>query len=258
VGAGSPPSEARLAALVGDRRDGLLIEVARALAEGDHPTVWLDPDALASTPCTLSPRGVRVAGVELHAVLFRARPHRAFADGFRADDLEFASAEARAVWLAALALTSVAAPNRFSAEEWYSSAEWPIWRRRFDDAGVPTAPALGGAPGDEVAWLPYSSSGRHAAPGPATRAITGATLVEAGALSSSVVCLGAVIEGPDTEPVRRAAAVMEDHGSRLVGIVADEEGRILLATAHPEVARDTARRAAAMIAEEVHAHPARR
>jgi glutamine amidotransferase PdxT len=77
-------------------------------------------------------------------------------------------------------------------------------------------------------------------------------------MSSSVVCLGAVIEGPDIAPVHRAAAVMEDHGSRLVGIVADDEGRVLLATAHPEVAGDTARRAAAMIAEEVHAHPARR
>ena len=117
---------------------------------------------------------------------------------------------------------------------------------------------IGGRGAGDLAWLPYSSSGRHAPPGPATQAITGATIVGAGAVASSIVCLGAVIEGPDTGLVRCAAAVMERHGSRLVGIVTDEEGRVLLATAHPEMAPATARRAGPMIAEEIRAHLAGR
>jgi hypothetical protein len=252
-------NEAGWVVVVDDGDDPLADAVDEALRQDGVTTLRLAGRALARTRVELTADDVRVRGRRVRAVLFRASPGGGLAAGFRVDDASFSSSEARAAWLAVLHAPSVVAVNRADAEVWFALADWPIWRRRLAAAGVPLAPLAAGAVdvGPDASWLPWGGGVAT----PKTRAVRrafGAAMVPTKSLASAVVAGGAVVDGTDGEGVRAAAAELSRWGVSLAGVVADEDGRVVSATAAPSVTAAVAPAAARRLTEVLTAHLHRR
>src|SRR5215216_2617418 len=143
--------------VVDDGTDALAADAARALRAAGTPVRPIAAGDLARAPLELTATTARLDGSEVGAVLFRAGWRSWLAEGFEEQDADFCSSETVAAWLSLLDLESVLAINRSDPELWFSSAEWPVWRRRLEQAGVPVTPLeIGEASGaDDRHWLPW-------------------------------------------------------------------------------------------------------
>lgn len=188
---------------------------------------------LALVPLELDACDAAVAGRRVGALLFRARPGGDFAGGFAERDASFSSSEARAAWLAVMALPTVAVVNRFSAEMCFSFGEWPTWWRRVREAGITTAEiAAGGAePPADARWLPWGG-GVARVPSRRARRAFGAAMVGAGDIRHSTWCYGEVIAGPDAPAVRAIGGVLASHGVNLALIATTDDGRYVTCNPH--------------------------
>jgi hypothetical protein len=248
--------------VVDDGDDPLANAVHDALRESGVATLRLMGRSLARTRVEVTADDVRVRDRRVAAVLFRASTGDGLAEGFHADDASFSSSEARAAWLAALHSPSVIAVNRIDPEVWFAFADWPIWRRRLADAGVPLAPlAVGDVDtGADGAWLPWG--GGVARPRPrAVRRVFGAAVTSATSLETAVVAASDVVDGADGadgEVARSVADVLASWGVSLAGLVIDEQGRVVSATATPTISEAVAPAAARRLTEVLTAHLHRR
>jgi hypothetical protein len=234
--------------------DQLADAVEQALAARSWPSSRRLPGELASTPLVLDEQTARLGDEPVGAVVFRARPDMHFGEDFDERDAGFASSEARAAWLALTHLPSVSAINRLDAELWFSSAEWPIWRRRLVRAGVRVVDLAVGdaAAGEGATWLPWGG-GLTQAPPRSVRRTFATALVDLQALQTTVTCCGAVLDGPDLEVTRAASAVLAADGARLAAIVTDDRERIVSCTAYPYVPPAAVQEAAESIVEALDA-----
>lgn len=221
------------------------------------PARRLEPAALASAPLTVTPDGAAWDGRPVAGVAFLARPGGPFSDGFDDGDASFADNETRALWSAVLSLPGLWTLNRGDAETWFTSSEWPVWRRRLGDAGVPLAPLhVGGEAADgDAGWLPYGGGGVGPLPPAGAGPYLAAAFAAAPEESTAVWCCGRRLDGPAGAADRRLAAAMERWGCRYFAASFDGDGRLLrLLTfpdiADPVVAADAGRR----IAEDADAH----
>ncbi|MBT8217781.1 MAG: hypothetical protein HKN74_02460 [Acidimicrobiia bacterium] len=120
-----------------------------------------------------------------------------------------------ASWLAVASWPTMRAINSYDSEAWCRGAGWSVWGDRLADGGVPVQPE----------------------PDPAA------------APSRSLVVCGAVVSGPDTGPVKAAAATLQKSGVRLASVTSLPTGRVSNVDPQPEVSDSVdARRAAARIA----------
>jgi hypothetical protein len=236
--------------VVDDGDDPLAEAVHEALRSAGAASFRLHARALARTRVEVTVDEARVRRRRVRAVLFRATPGGDLAAGFHSDDVSFSSNEARASWLALLNATSVVAVNRADPEVWFALADWPVWRRRLAAAGVPLAPL---AVGDvdiaaDACWLPWGGGITRPKARSARRAF-GAAVVPTQTLTRVLAAGGHVVDGADGEGVRAAAHALSAWGVSLAGVLVDEAGRVVSATAFPPVPRHAAPAAARHITE---------
>jgi hypothetical protein len=260
------PAPARPGAvIVGDRSDVLSRTVAEALRSRGHAVRCLAPGGLGDARVRLVGPSFWVDERPVGAILFRARPDAAFAEGFAPSDRRFADAEVGATWLAALHLDSVVAVNRYGPAAWYDGAGWPVWRRLLVEAGVAVSPfAFGAGPEDAggieaLRWHPYSGLSPRPVPGERARRALGAAVTRRVRHRSSVVACGEVVAGEPSGAVLDASAVLDADGVRLAEVVTDAGGDVLTVDARPALADPhAAARAAHRLVELYDAHLRRR
>lgn len=245
--------------VVDDGDDPLANAVHAALDLRGASVLRLRADALAATRLELRGDEAQVRGQRVRAVLFRAMPGGALAAGFHDDDESFSSSEARAAWLALLQLPSVIAINRADPETWFALSDWPIWRRRLAGARIPLAPlAVGDVDvGPDATWLPWGG-GIARVKTQAVRRVFGAAVVPSRELTHVVVADGESVEAGDGEGVRGAVEVLRRWGVLLAGIVVDDKGRVVSATAAPFIPTSVASAAARRLTEVLTADLPRR
>jgi hypothetical protein len=205
-------------------------------AQGTH-VLHVTPDALGSLQTSLENDSFDVDGRPVGGILFRSSPNAFFSTGFKTEDQRFCDAEIRAAWLAALHLESVLAVNRYDAVAWFEGLDWPVWRRRLIQAGIPAAPfAVGDVASDpSYAWYPYVSHYAHSVPGAKTRKILGSALTQAVPAQVSLLVGDEIVAGKATPAVLAASELLRDAGVRIAEIVTDADERIITVNTLPMI-----------------------
>ena len=242
----------RRALVVGDRAyDELIDPLVGGLNERGWIVHEVPPRLLATTTLAVTADEVWVDGEPLDVVVNRLIPGVRTEDGFAEDDADFADAEARSTLLHALALPGVVAVNRSDAAGWFAHAEWTVWRRRWQAAGLPVVPlAVGQRPGGFDLWLSWR--GDFLTP-PADTAVpvVVAALIAAEGLARVAWCAGQVVSGPASPAVEAAGRLFEEYGVVLAGIDVDSRGRLVAATTVPLLDAADAGTVAGLLAERL-------
>jgi hypothetical protein len=183
----------------------------------------------------------KVEGRRVGALFVRALPRADFGGGFAPDDAAFSSSEVRSALLAVMALPSVAVVNRATPETWFSFSEWPAWRRRMGQAGVPLAAlSTGGGDAPSGAWWLLWGGGIVPVPSREARKAFGAAVFAAEQLRRSLWCYGEIVAGASTPSARLAGRVLARFGINLAEIVTCDDDRFVSCTTHPAVPEQTA------------------
>ena len=243
-------AESACVLVVDDLTDSLAANVAGELRRHGVPVRHVLARTLGLLDLHVDRDEVLIDGAQLAAVFFRAGPWTQYAEGFRADDIGFASMEVSATWLAITARPTIVAVNRPDAELWTTRAEWAVWRRRLLAAGVPCVDLdVGAVDGPYSHWLPWGGGGVAQPPGSHSRRLFASALTNATSPRSAVWFAGRTF--PDLPHPPELADFFGRHGIALAGISTDDHGRIALCTAHPQVDEPTARIVAPLIAERL-------
>ena len=206
------------------------------LAAAGRQAQLLRPGALALSDVRVDAGSCELSGSPIEAAVFRAVPTASFADGFTDEDAGFSSAEARAVWLHLLSLSSVCAINRGDCDLWFVSSEWPVWRRRLGAAGVPLSRiVVGDHVVDERGYWMQWTGGVGAAPDLLAARCFAATIVLGDRPTRSLWCVGSVLDGPRDGAVMHAGNVLTSHGVALASIDVDVDGRIAAVNTIPSI-----------------------
>lgn len=216
------------AVVVHDGDDRLARAVTDVLRSKRIEVRELSSGELARAPLELTSSEARLGDRRIRAALMNVGGIGTFADGFVPSDAAFCNAETAAAWLTVLNLDSVVAVNRPDAELWFSSAEWPVWHRRLEAAGVPVvAPEVGDAeqPAGRC-WMPWC--GGFASP--PTRDVLrcfGAALVDERPAATGLWLDGRRIGGEGGSIAGAAAAILAEHGARLAQIRSAADGSVV-------------------------------
>ena len=225
-------SAAPVAIVIDQRTDQLGKLVVESLRKRKQRTYWISSENLASCRLNVKSTGATCDGQLIGAVLFHCRPGANFGSNFEESDREFSSNEARAVWLSILQIPSVLAVNRLDAEIWYSSAEWAVWRRRLQLAGVPLSDISVGdsEPTPGWSWLPWGGGKYLNAPGPSVRRTFAPALTAGDGFYNSLWCCGQIISGPGGKHIETASEIMASYGMQLGSILTNKKGQVVSCT----------------------------
>lgn len=243
--------------VVGGEGDLVADAAGDALRRRGVPARRLLPGELAAAPLTVEPEGAALDGRPVAGVAFLARPGDRFSGDFESADQGFADNEVRALWSALLCLPGLWTLNRGDAATWFSSSEWPLWRRRLGAAGVPLAPlTVGGEPADgDAGWLPYTGGGVGPLPPAGAGPYLAAAYATAPETSTAVWCCGRRLDGPSDPDGRRLARVMERWGQRFYAASFDHRRRLLRLLTFPDIPDPVvAAEAGRRMAEDADAH----
>lgn len=227
--------------IVDDGTDALAIETTRALRATGIAAKWVAAGDLARVPLRLTTRSAQIDGCHVGVVVFRAEWRSCFAQGFEEADEDFCSAETQAAWLSLLDLGSVLAINKSDPELWFSDMEWPVWRRRLEDAGVPVTPLEVGeaTAGDNCHWLLWGG-GVAGQPGPRAARCLAAALTSQRLGDASLWLQGRRIDGAKARTAEAAAAVLASHGAALAEVALAADDSVLSCTCRPVIRSDRA------------------
>ena len=236
--------------IVDEGYDRLGKRVQQLLHKRGLQTLRVAADKLSSCRIEVNAGHATCNGQSVATVLFHARPDSHFSDDFVELDRAFSSNESRAVWLALLQLPSINSVNCLDAEVWYSSAEWAVWRRRLESAGVPLAEIVVGdsEPRNHWSWLPWGG-GVIRSPGHLIRRTFAPAMVLTQDFKCSLWCYGEVVNGPMSRGVHAAAEVLRSYDVQLAMIMTDAFGRVISCTTHCQIPNAVVERVAKHIAE---------
>ncbi len=247
-----------LALIIGNRKVDPLIDAARErlLASGYQVCV-IAPGRLALARVAVNSGEAFFEGGRIAAVLFRAAPAENFGCGFAAEDVSFAAAEARALWVHILSLPSIAAMNRADCDTWFVPSPWLVWQRRLESAGVPTSRCTFGVPSTGArTWLQWSGGfAREPAP-EAVRAL-GAATIDAQPLRE-FLWVSRSGNAESTPHLAAAGRVLETFGVRLASFYLDPDDAIAAVSTFPRVPGHLATDTAIRIVEAFDGHRADR
>jgi hypothetical protein len=216
--------------------DKLAGAVAERWTEGGRPWRWLPPATLASVRVTMERGVLAVEDAPVTALLWRSPPEVELGAEFDTPDRVFADTEARAFWLAALNLPSLASAIRPDAALMFARSGWQHWRDVLSARGVRLAPLRHGGEREAV-WLPYASAMPRAAPAAATiRLLGGATTT--GAAFRQVFFAGdpPVCSAPESGADLAAALdAVRVGGLALGALLIDQEGAVIAVDAFPRI-----------------------
>ncbi|GJL53355.1 MAG: hypothetical protein NPIRA02_04870 [Nitrospirales bacterium] len=235
--------------------DGVGKGVAEWLRERKRPTQYILAERLALCRLEVTPTRAICDGQVVGSVFFHCHTHANYGADFEEPDQGFASDEVRATWLSILQIPSVLTINQVDAELWYTSAEWAVWRKRLQQAGVPLANV---AVGDSKvfstwSWLPWGG-GILGVPGCHVRRAFAPALTEGNAFQQSLWCEGQVFSGPSGKHVAVAGKVMASYGLHLGSILTNQREEVVSCTTACTVPDSLTLEIATRIAEVINAH----
>jgi hypothetical protein len=126
--------------------------------------------------------------------------------------------------------------NRYDANAWFRSFQWPIWHAVLASAGVPTATFALGRKATRGTWFPYLSAARLGAPS-AAAAVMAVACTESSGAETWLMFDGQPVRGRPPAAARHAGEALTAHGIRLAEIVVDEHGFALGADTQPAMAQ---------------------
>lgn len=244
-------------AVVSSHADSLASEVSATLRARGIRTRDVSPGALGTLHVDLREDVFSIDGQPVGGIFFRSSPDSTFSEGFLADDRSFCDAEIGATWLAALHLESIVAVNRYDAIAWFEGLDWPVWRRRLIEAGIPVSPFGFGEVRAEgpLYWCPYKSCAVEVASDPATRGVLGSAVTSSVHKQTTLMVCNYVIRGEANSNVLDAGKLLHEAGVRLAQIATDLDGRILLVNTQPVISDiHSVKPAVDLLAGLYHAH----
>jgi len=235
-------SRKKVILVVGSTSDALTRQFIEAAAPNGFSILHVEPRKLASLSLTLHAGECRVADRPVAAALFRAHPSATFSCEYARADQPFADSEVSALWLAVLNLPSVWTLNRYDAEMWYDGLRWPVWQRRLESAGIPTAPfSIGGrgAARHDARWLPYGGQASQPALDSRTHAVLGSALVCSAGADRALMVSGQVIDDASCSVAASLAECLETMEIHLAAATFDHEGSVLQLNTLPSIEDST-------------------
>jgi len=206
--------------------------LAERIEARGHSTRKIRACEVASVSFRWEERRVQIDGEQVSGLVFRASPDADFGLEFEEADVDFVNAEVKAIWLGLMQLP-LPVLNRLDAEVWYSMSEWPVWRRRFVDCGIPVAPLVVGSGGrGERTWLPWGGGKLPEPDAVSARALSCAT-TGAGEIEQVVFCEGEVLGHRSGHALSRAARAAKSWGITLMGVAVNVRDEIVMATSFP-------------------------
>lgn len=148
------PEQMSHALIISHDEDPLALYIANQWLSRGRSHTWLSDKTLASAQVSLVDGQLQFHHQPITSILWRVQPGRPLSCDFIQEDVGFADTEARAFWLAALALPSIRTNFRPHPSQLFSRSGWQHWRTILSESGLPLYPLeFGYEPKDF--WLPH-------------------------------------------------------------------------------------------------------
>jgi hypothetical protein len=220
------PRGGLLALVVAWPDDRLAGAVADAWQESGRSFRWLDPIGLASVTATIDSGHLIVGGTPVDAILWRLSSASSLGTEYTDADRVFVDAEARAFWLAALHLPTLASTWRPDAGVFFGVSSRRYWRSVLRAVDLPMATLSHGTPGD--VWVPHLSLDLRAWPGRSSALHLGAATLQVGELNRAFFA-GDAVPANGNPDVRRAVAALNEAGLHCGQVVFTDDRRFISA-----------------------------
>lgn len=225
-------------ALIAWPGDTIADAVEGVLEDRAVPTLRIEPGSLAGLRATLEGQDLVVDDRPVGGILWRARPDGRFAEDFVEDDQFFVSVETRGFWLAALQASTVRAPVRPEASDFFTSDGWLLWRVRLSRSVVRLAALTHGVSDMEGPWLPQQHTDLRPGPGGKAIAALGATIPHRAKGGRALIVGTDVRATPELDGCDNLSAVVDAlraRDVRFAEVVFDDEEHLLWVNLFPAV-----------------------
>lgn len=197
----------------------------------------ISEDILGDVQLSLKREVLTIEGHPIIGILFRAIPSSTFTKNFIDEDQRFCDAEIRATWLAALHLDSILVVNRYDAIAWFEGVNWPVWRRRFIQGGLPVSRFIFGDFNvkGRWSWYPYKYSLPYPPPSKIMCQFMGSALTPYVKRHASLVVCNEIVSGEEKPSAIAASNFLTNKGIQIAKITSDQKGLIVTVDTQPEI-----------------------